>query len=306
MANLLDNLWLKIVAVIMGLLLWFHVASEKTYNHEVRLPLSEIVLEDSLTLANTPPESLSVMVSASGKRLLRQKWREYGLRVNATQFAVGRHTVSLSPSNTSLAASGNQVTVEGVVSPSSLTLNVDRVAQVMVPVSTEVVIEPDEGFAVSDISDPGPPEVRVIGARSLVQQVREVSTERREISGVRNDLDLAFALVAPEGYGIQLEPDSVRVHIDVVPVKTRIFPNIPIVVYNIPPGRQVKIHPQVIDIELTGPPEDIDLLNRNALVASVDYRNRDTTAARAPIKIDTPSNFRVKKKSADSVRFTLD
>ncbi len=40
MKSLLENFWLKIVALIMGLLLWFHVATEKIYNYEVRVPIS--------------------------------------------------------------------------------------------------------------------------------------------------------------------------------------------------------------------------------------------------------------------------
>ncbi len=302
MSSLLENFWLKIVALIMGLLLWLHVATEKTYNHEVRLPLTEIVLEDSLTLVNTPPDSLSVMVSATGKQLLRQKWREYGLRVNATQYGTGRHTLSLSPVNTSLAATGNPVTVEGIVTPTSLTLDIDRVGEARIPVQPNLVIEADEGFAVARQSDPEPPDVSVRGAVSLVRALRSVSTVQREISGVRNNLNLTLPLVPPEGYGVSISPDSVRIEIEVVPVKTRVFENIPIVVYNVPAGGKVTIYPKVINVELTGPPEDIDLLNRNALVASVDYRHRDSLS-QAPIKIDTPANFRVKKASADSVTF---
>ncbi len=302
MASLLDNFWLKIVGVVMGLLLWFHVATEKTYNHEIRLPLTEISLEDSLTLANTPPDSVTVSVNASGKRLLRSKWRENGVRLMANQYVVGRHAVSLSTTNVSLAATGNQVVIDAVVSPATVTLNIDRLAEAEVDVELDLVIETADGFAISRIGRPSPERVTVRGARQLVQQQRTVSTVRREVSAVRTNLTLRLPVVAPEGYGITVEPDTVVVDVEVVPVKTRVFENVPIVVYNVPQGSQATIHPRVINIELTGPPAEIDLLNRNALVASVDYRHLDS-AGSAPIKIDAPGSFRVKRASSEEVIF---
>ena len=63
MLKLFQNIWLKIIALGLGLLLWFHVATEKIYIYEITLPLKEIVLKDDFTLSNDPPESLTVTVS---------------------------------------------------------------------------------------------------------------------------------------------------------------------------------------------------------------------------------------------------
>lgn len=302
MRSLLENFWLKLAAVAMGLLLWLHVATEKIYNHEVRLPIADIVLDDSLTLANMPPDSITIMVSAKGKQLLRQTWRDYGVRIHALSYGVGRHTLGLSPANTSLAVGGSRVAIDGVISPTSISLLVDQVAARPVAVKVGMTISTDEGFAVSRVLEPVPSEVILRGAESLVRRIDSVETVPREVTGVRNDLSLMLPLVKPRGYKVSLEPDTVVADVQVVAIKTRVFENIPVVVYNVPAGKQVAIHPQVVNVELTGPPEDIDLLNRNTLVASVDYRRRDTNGV-APIKIDVPSNFRVKRSSSDMVRF---
>ena len=111
-------------------------------------------------------------------------------------------------------------------------------------------------------------------------------------------------MISPGGYQVNLTPDSVLVTIEIVPVKTRVFESIPIVVYNTPPESKIQLTPKSLNIELTGPPDDIDLLNRNALVASVDFRNRDS-AGMAPIRIECPSHFRVKKASAETVALSL-
>ena len=56
----------------MGFLIWFHVVTEKEYSYELRMPVTEITLQDGLTLSKKPPDSLLVAVTATGKQLLRK------------------------------------------------------------------------------------------------------------------------------------------------------------------------------------------------------------------------------------------
>lgn len=300
----LENIWIKVVALLMGLLLWFHVATEKVYNYRLALPITDIALGERLTLVDAPPDSMTVVVSASGKQLLRQKWRERGTKISTTQLSIGRHTVNLTAANTSLAGAGSFMTLDEVVSPTSMLLYVDYTAETQVTVAPDITAIPDEGFAVKRISDPDPAEVTLVGARSRVRTVTTVSTEPRELTGLRDNLTLTLPLAGPTGYQMTLKPDSVTVTIEIVAVKTRVFEDIPIVVYNAPPGKAVSTQPPVLRIELTGPPEDIDLLSRDELIASVDFRRLDSNGI-SPIKIDCPSNFKVKKTSVNTVRIIV-
>lgn len=304
MIKVLDHIWLKIIAVILGLLLWFHVATNKTYNYQLTLPVNAVVLDDGLSLTEAPPDSLTVTVSATGKQLLRQKWRERGLRVTATQLGPGRHRLELSPSNTSLDDAPGAISLDEIVAPSTMTLNVDRIAQAEVRVTPDIITEPDEGFAVSDISMSDPPVVTVTGPRLLVGRLNSVSTERKELQGIRNNITVKLAVEKPAVYGATVKPDSVLVAIRVVPVKTRVFENIPIVIYNSPVDRSASVVPPAIRVEVTGPPAEIDLLNKNTLIASVDFNEADSSG-RTPVKIDCPSKFRIKDASADSVTISI-
>ena len=86
MKRLLNNLWLKLLALLVGLLVWFHVVTEKTYTYEVTLPVTDVDLRDDLTLATLPPDSIEIIVSAKGKQLVQNSWRELGLRINAREL----------------------------------------------------------------------------------------------------------------------------------------------------------------------------------------------------------------------------
>jgi YbbR domain-containing protein len=297
------NIWLRIIAIVMGILLWFHVATEKIYNYEVKLPVTEILLNAKMALASSIPESLTVKVSASGKQLLRQDWRKAGLRINSTQYNSGQYSVELTPSNVQLADAG-VISLDEIVQPSTFFLDVDILDMVRVPVNPNIIVTPDEGYAVKTIYKPEPSMVVMKGASSVLSGITEVTTSQKEVNGLRNNVELRLAVIPPAENGIELDPDSVTVGIEVVPVKTRLFQQIPVIVFNAPAGKTIKPQPSTIDIEMTGPPDKINLLNRNALSALVDYETVDS-AALAPIRIDCPTYFKIKKSSAQYVRLSV-
>ncbi|MEW6051932.1 MAG: YbbR-like domain-containing protein [Candidatus Zixiibacteriota bacterium] len=301
---LIDNFWLKLVALAMGLLIWLHVATEKMYNYELRLPVTKVDLKENHTLASPPPDSVTVTVSAKGKQLLRLNWRQQGVRISATKYASGHYTIPLGTDNTYLVNPTKNVLLDEIIAPATVDLDIDVESKIDVLVTPDLAATADDGFAVSRRIDAIPPRVSLYGPKSQLRGIATVFTERKELSGLRSSVTVRVPLVAPKGIGMRLVPDSTTLNIDVVPVKTRVYERLPIVVYNAPPNQPVTTYPSFIRVELTGPPEDIDLLNRNALTVSADYRMMNRTSV-APLKIDCPANFRVKKSSADSVKILI-
>jgi len=297
---LFDHFWLKIAAFVMALVVWIHVATEKTYNYELNLPVTEIALKDDLALSRKPPDSLLVTVSATGKQLLRRKWRNEGLRINAVQYQAGRYSMPLSSANTSFAYQTSDVTLEDVIFPPTVQLEIDLESSAEVPVVADLELSAAEGFAIGQDMVVTPPATELLGPRSLLRRVNTIFTEYKNLGGLRNEVVINLALIAPEGYGFTMQPESVTVTVPVVPVKTRVYEALQVVVFNAPAETGIVTRPGSIRAEITGPPTDIDLLNRNAVTVSVDYRERNETGW-APVKIDCPTGFRVRRTSADSV-----
>ncbi|MBU0985548.1 MAG: hypothetical protein KKA42_16865 [candidate division Zixibacteria bacterium] len=298
---LLENPWLKLAAFAMAFLVWIHVATEKTYNYELKLPITEISLKDDLTLSRQPPGSLMVAVSATGKQLLRQRWRLEGLRINATQCQAGRYNLPLSTGNTSLAHLTSDITLDEVISPPSILLEIDAEGTATVAVILDIRAVPDEGFAMGIDTVIVPDSVTLTGPRSSLARFPAVFTEQKQLTGLRNNVSMMLPLVTPPGYGFQLSPDSVAVTVKVMPVKTRMYTNLPILVFHATPGSGVTPRPAQIDVELTGPPDQIDKLDPTAVTVSIDVHEM-TVNGRAPIRVDCPPGYRVKSMSADSAR----
>jgi hypothetical protein len=302
MRFLFNNFWLKVLALAIGLLIWFHVATDKTYTYQLRLPVTHVEVREHFTLATLPPDSLTVVLSAKGKQLIRTEWREQGIKINASKLGIGQTMLTLTPDNTTLVNTSKNLRIDEVLFPNPIELNIDVESKVEVPVTPLLTVTADDGFAVTGQIEVQPSKIVLTGPKSVVRNIKSIHTESREFSSLRNSITVSARLVPPTGFDVRLDPDSVRLGITVVPVRTRVYERLPVIVYSAPVGRSVNTNPSSIRVELSGPPDEIDLLNANALTVSVDFRKRDPQTGMAPIKIDCPANFHVKKTSHDAVR----
>ena len=297
---LLHNFWLKIVAFGLGLLVWLHVATNQTYKHELSLHVTEVSLGDGLALAEPPPASVRVSVSATGKQLLRRKWHQQGLRIDASGYRAGQFNVNLTTENTALAHPATEVKLLEILSPRSIRLNLDVQSSSKVPVAASLEVSADEGFAIGHRFAVEPPVATLIGPRSRLKEIDTIYTIPHKLSSLRNPVTIVLATAKPSGYGFRVEPESVSVSVAVFPARTRVFENVPIQVFNSPPGARTLVEPARVKVEVTGPPDDIDRLDPNALTLSVDYRTMSVNH-RAALKFDCPPGFRLKSIYPDSV-----
>jgi YbbR domain-containing protein len=301
MLKLLDNLWAKLFALLIGLLIWFHVATEKTYNYEVHLPITKVDLKENLILARPMTDTVMATVTASGKQLLREQWLQRGVRLSAVSYPTGEHTVTLTPSNLFLSDNAVGVRIHEVLSPATITLEIDNQFVSRIKIAPALEVSADNGFAISRTIEVFPEEVNVVGPRSAVKELKSLSTESRTLVGLRTDAVMKLAIAHPVGVPLRFAPDSVTVTVRVVAVKTRTYANMPVVVFNTPPDMTVATDPAFVTLDLAGSPDDIDLLNRNALTVSVDYQQQNADR-KAKLKVDCPSGFRFARLSVDSVR----
>ncbi|MDZ4723550.1 MAG: CdaR family protein [candidate division Zixibacteria bacterium] len=303
MVTFFENIWLKLLAVVLALLIWLHVATEKNYTYVVSLPVTEISLRDTLTLSAPAPDSVTLAVSASGKQLLRKQWKRDGIRINAAQYPAGEQVIELTPLNTSLVAPSDDLSIEDIISPNYIKLDIDTQAQFSVPVNPEISSEPDDGFALGCLITVVPSHISVSGPRSKMNILTSVSTLPIDLRGLRDKVTLNTPLNKQSLLGFSTKFDTVNVTLEVVPVKTKTLSSIPIVVFNAPPDAEITTTPRSIDLVVSGPQDEIDSLSASAITVSADYRRADP-AGRAELKFDYPKIFKLKSFSADSVQIS--
>jgi YbbR domain-containing protein len=300
MPKLFENLWVKLAALILAILLWFHVATNKTYQDKITLPVTQVDISDKLVLTEPPPDSITVMVSATGKKLLRTDWKRSGLRLMVNRNTPGRFRMEITPDKLTLAQTEKVDLVE-VLSPREWDIECDKKLEKKVTVRSKVVIHPDEGFAVRGIDSILPSTVTISGPASLINALSSVETSQETLEGVRNDLKLSAPIKNPGIYGLTVSPDSVEVNVKIVPIKSRLFSRLPIKLVNASHEGSIRIFPTEIELRIGGEPESIDTIASKRIFVMADMLDAKPNDY-IPIKIVLPNAFSLLYKSADSVK----
>jgi len=297
-----DNLWVKLAAVVLAVLLWFHVATDKVYQHQYTLPLTQVDLDENLVLIEPPPDSVTVSVSASGKILLRTDWKRNGVKLIADRSHAGKFKVDVSTSNLSLARADKVALVE-VIGPREMYFTCDRKATKELPVKSRLVVVPDEGYAVYSSDSVVPNIVSVSGPNRLINAKEFVETEELVLENTRNSFTKKLGLASNDVYGMSFDPDSVSIFVTVGPVRRKVFQDLKVTLINAPQLRQYKLTPAEIEIQVSGQAETIDNLSTGLISVIADYILTDS-AGYIPIQVVLPPSISLIRKSDDSVKLT--
>ncbi|MCX6826367.1 MAG: hypothetical protein NTV06_03725 [candidate division Zixibacteria bacterium] len=300
MPEIFKNLWVKLAAIILAILLWVHVATNKVYQKEVTIPLSQIEFSGKLVLVEPPPESVKVIVSTIGKRLLRTDWKRKGLKLVVNRTTPGKFKADVTVGTITLAKS-EKVDIVEVVSPREIELNCDRRLEKKVPARSQLIVLPGEGFTVSKRDSLLPAMITVSGPWEKISTLDHISIRKETFENVRNNFSVKEHLELPYIYGMKAFPDTVAVFITVTPIKTRVFADLIIKLKNIPPGKSYDIIPAKIELRVSGSPGIIDTLSSGTLSAIADYSLVDGRGI-VPIEVICPPSIFIVRRSVDSIR----
>ncbi len=300
MLKVFENFWVKIAALALAVLLWFHVATNKVYQYEVTLPLKAVDLPGKLVLSEPPPDSVRVLVSATGKKLLQSDWKRAGLKLSLSRNQPGRFRIELTSGNLSFVF-GDKVELLDVISPREADIDCDRLLEKRVPIKSRVVILPGDGYAVSNSDSIAPAHATVTGPGTLVSLLASLETKEEVLEGVRDNITIRVPVKHPGIYGLKISPDTAIVTVNVTPIKTRIFSDIPVRLINAPSGSRVLFLPDKIEIRAGGAPDSIDALPPSRISVFADYALADSAGA-IPLQFILPTDISLVYKSADSVR----
>jgi len=296
-SGILHDYPLKLLAVVLSLLLWLHVATEKRYEREARLAVRKLIIGGSLALAQAPPDSLSVLVSATGKTLWRTDWRDEGLILRLDGLSAGIVERALTPTTVALVR-GEDVRLEAVTSPRSHSFVVEPLLERTVPVNCRAAVEAATGFAPTAGVSVYPETATVRGPRSTVNAIRSVSTEERVFRNVAGSYDTRLRLRVDSLYGVTVDPPEVIYRISVAPLIERVFENVPLVVSHARPDA-LRVTPRFVTLRLAGPDADMRRMTLGDVVASVDAQRADSLG-RVSVRVALARHIRLLSLS-DSV-----
>jgi YbbR domain-containing protein len=169
---MLQNLPLKLVSLALATLLWFAIAGEKTSEMGLAVPVELKNFPKDLELTGDAVNAVEVRLRASPSIIQSLGPQEVSAHVDLSGLGEGEHIVNLTAESIRLPFGVKVVRIN----PSTLTLNLERTVQKMVPVRARLLGRPAPGYEVAEVTA-SPPEVRVTGPKSRIQEVEGAFTE---------------------------------------------------------------------------------------------------------------------------------
>jgi YbbR domain-containing protein len=298
---LFDNLGLKLFALLLAVLLYVHVLTDRPSEQTIYFPVTVEGLPDSLALATNPPTEVGVRLRGTGKQLIQLGLTKPPVRVSLAGVAPGMFQRALGPADVPLEGM-TDVSVIEVKDPAEVRLEVTKRSSRMVPVRVPILGQPERGLVVAGEPTIRPAMVRVSGPSTWVARQETLRTEPVSIAGKRDTLELVQALVAPPSWA-HATPGSVVVSIPIDVEETREMP-LDLEVRGIRGELRVELRPQTVKAIWRGPRALAQGVDARDYHASVDAGRRGRGLWTLPVEVTGPGASRLTLQP-DSVRVVL-
>lgn len=216
---LFDNLGLKLVALLIGLLVYLNVYTDRPNRMLLSFPIEIEDLGDSLSLSGPVPAVVQAELRGTGKQLLKLRLTEPPLRISLAGVGTGRFTRALGPEDLPLPPDEGP-TVERLLGPRMLEITVERRIRRRVAVAPRIEGAPAQGYAWPGDVLAIPGELEVTGPRSAVAGLDSLRLRPISIAGKR---DTVQAEVEPEALPewCSVEPEGVRIRVPLLRAAAR-------------------------------------------------------------------------------------
>jgi hypothetical protein len=134
---LFDNLGLKLTALLLAVLVYLHVYTERPAQMLFSFPIQIADIDTTLSLLGPVPSAVVADVRGTGKQLIRLRLAEPVLKISLAGVSRGRFERLIADGDLPITASDG-IQVERLVGPRTLALQLDRKIRRRVPVAARI------------------------------------------------------------------------------------------------------------------------------------------------------------------------
>jgi diadenylate cyclase len=203
---------LRLTSLVLAAGLWFVIVGRQTAERGVAVPVELRNVPSNLELTGDPVNSVDVRVRASPGLINSLDTGKLLATIDLGGASEGERIVQLTPDAVQVPFGFRVVKI----TPSLLTLNLERTERKTVPVRPRITGRPAAGFEITAVTSE-PADVRVVGPRSRLREIESAFTEPVSVEGASETTSENVA-VGLEDPLLRLEGGSrVRVSVSVSP-----------------------------------------------------------------------------------------
>jgi YbbR domain-containing protein len=248
-----------------------------------------------LEVTGEPVDSVEVRLRASPGIIQRIGPGDVSAQIDLAGLAEGVHIIHLTDKSVRMPFGVKVVKI----TPSILTLNLERTLQKVVPVRPRLIGQPASGFEVGEVKAE-PSQVRIAGPRTRVQEMESAYTEPLSIEGAQSNVSDVVNMGLDDPLLRVLGSPRVRATVRIQEVEgERVVEAVPIEVR----GGDGVIRPSAIRVVVAGPASLLASLTPADVRASVDFAAA-APGASAPIAVELApghAGLRVKEITPSAV-----
>ena len=207
--RIFNNALYKIVALFLAVLLWMGAQGFRSIEQSLDIPIAHentpadvVVIAQSAREVNLRLNGSRAALRRAAKQLVRYPIDLSGVRPGEARFAIEVERLQI-PRGATVSAR----------SPSTVTLTLDSRTSKRVPVRVDWSGEPREGYRVLGVSVE-PEAVNLEGARFAMRRIRDVLTDRIDVSGMEENAVIETRLSLESSDIWRVEPlDPIRVEV---------------------------------------------------------------------------------------------
>ena len=266
-----------LIAYFIAISLWLLVNMSKEYSFTINVPLQVTEYDEGMAFVSEPPGKARVGVSGEG-------WNLLALYRSPPEISIPYHEgeVDISEIVQRQIATYTDISVLNV-EPARISLEVEPKASARVPIRPELDVELRPQYEIVGRVRVLPDSVTVIGAQSVIDTLRSISTETLRLRNVQNSVERSVALARPVGLELP-DVSEARVSFEVTEFtegEVRVY----LEARNVPEGWEIRFNPSVVTVRYQVPIDHFSAAQEMVpYEAFVNYSDilRDTTGVVAP------------------------
>lgn len=206
---LFENLGLKLLALLMAVLVYLNVYTDRPATMMLTFPIQFTEISDSLTLSGPVPAAVQAEIRGTGKQLIRLRLTEPQVRISLAGVAAGRFERALASEDLPLGAHEG-LEVERLVGPRMVELQLEKKSRRWLPVAVEVEGAPASGLHYGGDATLEPAVVSVTGPQKALARLDTVKLAAVRVDGRRDTLRAEVGAAGLPDW-CAMDPPTVRV-----------------------------------------------------------------------------------------------
>ena len=259
---LTDNLGLKALSALLGFTLWYAVGRDQGAEFSFAIPIELRDVPEGLEVIEESAHQVDVRLRGPAEMLRGLTPQDVSVAVDLSDAEPGQRVAYLTPEEVTVPFGARVMRV----TPSSLQIELDRTLERTVNVLPRVSGAPAPGFELAGIGLL-PPEITIVGPESRIRGLDQVTTELVSAEGLRQpfsrtvrlELDPLVRLARDTSVELTLNISEERIEKVIADVE----------VNSQPPGVQVELQPDLVQVLVEGPKSLVDALGVEDLAAEL-------------------------------------